>query len=189
MPMLAGNLVSSFLITVPLSLMAPQNYDFAATKAIEVVSDEKDLTNIEYSAEEEDPVELEKALRVAYAWAWALTGILIFLFPLPLLGEHYIFSEQFFTFWVVIGFIWTLLASFTTILYPVWEARHGAWQVLSGIILEIGGTPPSPPPAAEVKYEAVDKKAAETPNQTTHDMLKDTEGAVSVRVQEETSVV
>lgn len=32
---------------------------------------------------------------------------------------------SFFTFWVVIGFIWTIIAAFTTILYPVWESREG----------------------------------------------------------------
>ena len=63
MPMLAGNLVSllsSFLVTVPISLMAPQNFDFASTKAIDIVSDEQAVTVMEYNvAEEEDPAALE----------------------------------------------------------------------------------------------------------------------------------
>ena len=64
MPMLAGNLVSllsSILFTVPISLMAPQNYDFASTKAIDIVSDEQAVTVVEYNvAEEEDPAALER---------------------------------------------------------------------------------------------------------------------------------
>ena len=66
-----------------------------------------------------------QALKFAYGWAWALTAVLIFIFPLPLLGEHYVFNESFFTFWVVIGFIWSISASFVTIVYPVWESREG----------------------------------------------------------------
>jgi len=99
MPMLAGNLVSllsSFFITVPISLMYPQNFDFESTKNIEVIQDERDKIQVEYDVSvEEDPAELEKALRFAYGSAWALTGILIFLFPLPLLGEKYIFSDRY----------------------------------------------------------------------------------------------
>ena len=64
MPMLAGNLVSllsSFFITVPISLLAPQNFDFEKTKAIDIVSDEKSETVMEYNvSEEEDPAALEK---------------------------------------------------------------------------------------------------------------------------------
>ena len=41
------------------------------------------------------------------------------------MGEHYIFNKMFFTFWVTIGFIWALMSSFTTILFPVWESREG----------------------------------------------------------------
>lgn len=129
MPMLAGNLVSllsSAPITVIISLIAPQNFDFAATKAIDLVTDEKAETQVEYNVEEEeDPKALDDALTFAYGWAWALTGVLIFIFPLPLLGQHYIFNKQFFTFWVTIGFIWALMSAFTTILFPVWESREG----------------------------------------------------------------
>jgi len=39
------------------------------------------------------------------------------------------FYLSFFTFWVVIGFIWTLIASFTTILFPVWESREGLYSL------------------------------------------------------------
>ena len=101
-------------------------------------------------------------MKYAYGWAWALTGILIFLFPLPLLGEEYIFNKMFFTFWVTIGFIWSLMSSFTTILYPVWESREGeVWlkalfrsvpinflivsgiaKVFLGIVRELCGNPP-----------------------------------------------
>lgn len=99
MPMLAGNIVSllsPFFITVPISLMYPQNFDFESTKNISVIEDEKDQLQVEYDvAVEEDPIELEKASRFAYAAAWTLTGVLIFLFPLPLLGEKYIFSDRF----------------------------------------------------------------------------------------------
>ena len=73
MPMLSGNLVSllsSFFITVPISLMAPQNYDFESTKAIDIVSDEQAVTVVEYNvAEEEDPAALERVSGQCSLWA------------------------------------------------------------------------------------------------------------------------
>jgi len=159
MPMLSGNLVSllsPFFITVPISYMAPQDFDFASTKAIEIASDEQAVTVMEYNVEEEeDPVALEKALKFAYGWAWALTAVLIFLFPLPLLGEHYVFNESFFTFWVVIGFIWSISASFVTIVYPVWESREGIVKIFNGITGDMSGTPPPKAYDSVVEVKAV----------------------------------
>ena len=56
---------------------------------IEYAADEVEAAEqVEYKREEEeDPVALAKALRFAYAWAWVLTGLLIFLIPLPMMGE------------------------------------------------------------------------------------------------------
>jgi hypothetical protein len=143
MPMLSGNLVSlllPFFITVPWSLMYPQNYDFETTRKISVLEDEKDDCELSYDLEEEeDPEALNKALKFAYGCAWVLTFILIFLWPLPMLGEKYVFTWQFFTLWVSVGFIWALIASAVCIFYPIVEARAGILVILKGMVEDVKG--------------------------------------------------
>jgi Na+/proline symporter len=143
-PMLAGNLVSlllPILITVPMSFAAPQNYDFSTTMAIQPVADEREETisemHKELSPVEEDPHELNKALKIAYAAAWLLTAVLIFIIPLPMLGQKYVFSYQFFTGWVVVGFTWTWMAGLFVSLFPIYESKDGIMSVISGIIAEV----------------------------------------------------
>jgi len=80
---------------------------------------------------------------------------------------------------VVIGFIWTLIASFTTILFPVWESRDGIMLVMAGICGEISGNPPK-------KYDNVELKEGplkDTSEKTAHDP---SEHVVVIR---ETSIV
>jgi len=102
-------------------------------KNIGYVDDEKDISDPVYDKrEEEDPEMLEKALIFAYAWAWALTAFLIFIIPLPMLGERYVFSSGFFTAWVIVGFTWTWFAAITVILYPIWEAKDGIIAIITG---------------------------------------------------------
>lgn len=143
MPMLSGNLVSlllPFFITVPWSLLSPQNYDFESTRKIAVLEDEKDDCKLEYSEEEEeDPVALTRALVNAYTYAWILTFVLIFLWPLPMLGQKYVFTWQFFTLWVSVGFVWALIASVICIFYPIVEAREGIMVILRGMVEDIKG--------------------------------------------------
>jgi hypothetical protein len=149
MPMLSGNLVSlllPFFITVPWSLMYPQNYDFETTRKISVLEDEKDDCELEYNLEEEeDPEALNKALKFAYSCAWVLTFILIFLWPLPMLGEKYVFTWQFFTLWVSVGFIWALIASAVCIFYPIIEAKDGIMIICKGIVEDAKGDLSSQP--------------------------------------------
>jgi len=141
--MLSGNLVSllfSFFITVPVSLMNPQNFDFEATKNIGALEDEKDAAVPQYDVtKEEDPEALNKALKFSYTSAWTLTAVLIFLFPLPLMGEDYVFSVSFFEFWVVIGFIWSIIASLTVIVFPIFESMDAIIMVCKGMAADMCG--------------------------------------------------
>jgi len=136
--MLAGNLVSllfSFFITVPISLIAPDNFSWESTKNIAFVADEAvEAAKVEYDREvEEKPEELEKALKIAYGWAWGLTFFMIFLFPLPMLGERYIFTWQFFTAWVIVSFAWAWVAAICVIVWPIAESLGGIQKIFTGI--------------------------------------------------------
>eukprot|EP00198_Chlamydomonas_reinhardtii_P002244 XP_001691580.1 urea active transporter [Chlamydomonas reinhardtii] len=50
----------------------------------------------------------------------------------PMLAGNLVFSEGYFTMWVVIAMIWGIVASTVCIVLPVFEARHMILMVLSG---------------------------------------------------------
>ena len=78
--MLAGNLVSllsSGLISVVVSWLKPDDYDWASTKALVQIHDSRDIQV--YDPEfEEDPARLSRAAKVAYTASIVLTlGLII----------------------------------------------------------------------------------------------------------------
>ncbi|KAE9404653.1 solute symporter family transporter [Gymnopus androsaceus JB14] len=48
-------------------------------------------------------------------------------------------SKAGFIFWVVLSFIWTFLAAFIVVLYPIWESRSALWRVCKGIAADATG--------------------------------------------------
>jgi hypothetical protein len=73
--------------------------------------------------EEDDPSTLRRAFKLACISAFLLTFILDFLLPMPMFFSHYIFSQGFFTAWVVVSFIWVFASSAISCLLPIWETR------------------------------------------------------------------
>jgi len=91
------------------------------------VTDEKDL----------DPVALNKAFKFAAWSSVALTIIMIILIPLPLFFASTIYDVGSLKAWVIVAIIWAFLASFTVVLYPLWESRVALTMVSKGIIKDI----------------------------------------------------
>jgi uncharacterized membrane protein len=68
----------------------------------------------------EESMKLRRAFRLAWIASALLTFILDFLIPILMFLLHYIFSQQFFTAWVVISFLWVFCsAAISTILHIV----------------------------------------------------------------------
>ncbi|KAF8839783.1 urea transporter [Paxillus ammoniavirescens] len=159
--MLAGNLASigvGGIVAVVASLIWPENYDFAATRAINLSAAHKKPADVAEDAEDEkkvpnssastvsnaatqdselDPVGLKKAFRFA-AWSSVImTIIFMILIPLPLFGASTIFSTTGFTVWVVIGILWTFCSAFAVVLYPLWESREALTMISKGMIKDI----------------------------------------------------
>jgi Na+/proline symporter len=153
-PMLAGNLASliaSGLITVIISLLKPDNFDFNETKTkLQQLTDDE-IEGVTVAERYEDPIEhdeerLKKATRFAVLSSVALTIILVIIWPIPMYLSHYIFSPAFFTFWVAISMIWALCATVAIALYPIFESRAGIVTLCVGMINDLKGLPPSHPP-------------------------------------------
>lgn len=89
--------------------------------------------------EDEDPVQLARAVKIAVIAGVALSAILIFILPIPMFLSHYIFSKGFFTFWIVLGILWAFVGAFITVVLPVWESRHSLVFVGRGILADLSG--------------------------------------------------
>ncbi|KAJ7244056.1 solute symporter family transporter [Mycena rebaudengoi] len=50
-----------------------------------------------------------------------------------------IWSKAGFTFYIVLAFLWTFLATFIVVVYPVWESRAALWRICRGIFSDITG--------------------------------------------------
>ncbi|KAL5512651.1 hypothetical protein ACEPAG_2917 [Sanghuangporus baumii] len=160
---LAGNATSiggGAIITVALSLMKPDNYDFRGTRSIKMIQsihhdrdalpttqvinvpveeEKKDVAtspSVEYNGVEQEEDELPQAADVKRAFWISTTLVMIIsiLVPVPLGASGYIFSSGFFTAWMVVAMIWSFFAGFCCIILPVWESRVSLRQISAGLI-------------------------------------------------------
>jgi len=162
--MLAGNLASigvGAIISTVASLIWPEEYDFASTRAInthrtpiasEKVSDELEETEDEKKVPgasvssvinevpvdpELDPVALNKAFKFAARASVVLTLVLMILIPLPLFFAQTVYSVNGFSVWVIVGIAWAFLSAFAVVLYPLWESRAALRLISRGLIKDI----------------------------------------------------
>lgn len=127
--MLTGNLfaiLGSGAICIIVSLIKPDDCDWTATRSIALIEDDE---NAELSNETE--VELHRALKIIGLCGFGLTFVLIILWPVLTIPAK-AFSKGYFTFWVVLSFIWGLLATAAMVILPVYESRETILRVFKG---------------------------------------------------------
>lgn len=126
--MLVGNLVSilsSGAICVIVSFFKPDNCDWTTTKSIQLIEDDEHAM---LSREEEDG--LERAMKIIGTWGFGLTFIMVIAWPVLTIPAKD-FSLGYFTFWVILSFIWGLLATITMLVLPVAESIKGMLSAVS----------------------------------------------------------
>lgn len=127
--MLAGNLtsiLSSGIVCTVLSLMKRDDCDWSTTRAIPLIEDDPNA-HIPF----EDEENLERALRRIGSAGIGLTFLLVVAWPVAALPVR-VFSERYFTFWVVLSFKWGILSCIAMIVLPVIESRQNILTVLTG---------------------------------------------------------
>ncbi|KAI9007402.1 hypothetical protein BC832DRAFT_614577 [Gaertneriomyces semiglobifer] len=132
-PMLAGNLTSlvvSGLVSTIISLLQPDNYDFESTKNIKQLN--RPWMPTKFWKEK-----LAAASRFAYRWAGNPTIALILIIPIPLHLSDYVFSKGFFSGWVIIGLLWSIIATAIVTFLPIWESRHGEMTFIAGVFRDV----------------------------------------------------
>jgi len=120
-PMLFGNLVailSSGLICGIVTFMDPDDYDFEGTRAIAVI----DGGVVQYDDDKEtDEQALEDAYWLSVSWGSGLSLIIVVIWPISLYASGYVFSEAFFTFWVFLVFMWSIVSAIIIIFLPIYD--------------------------------------------------------------------
>ncbi|KIW52488.1 hypothetical protein PV05_08121 [Exophiala xenobiotica] len=91
------------------------------------------------AALEDDPSRLRSAFKLACIASFVLPFIMDFLIPIPMFLSHYIFSEHFFTAWVVISFIWVFSSTIISVVLPIWETRGFFRQLFTEIMGDLRG--------------------------------------------------
>jgi hypothetical protein len=155
-PMLAGNVAAllSPMVFIPILTYAfgPQRYDWISMKLIRKADDSDvakaagvDLESVpgerrqSVIEEEAEQAQLKKAAVIARSMTVFLTLALIILWPMPMYGTGYIFSEKFFTGWVVVGIIWLMCSTMAVGIYPLIEGRHGIAHTFKCMYLDARG--------------------------------------------------
>jgi len=155
-PMLAGNVVAllSPLIFIPIFTLVfgKANYDWQSMRQINKGDDHElvakaqvdvelvpGMASVSAAAEEEEQRKLLKASFIAKTMTVVLTLGLLILWPMPMYGTGYVFSEKFFTGWVVVGILWLFLSIGMVGLYPLFEGRHSLKHNIVAIFKDITG--------------------------------------------------
>jgi Na+/proline symporter len=164
-PMMSGNivaLISPIFVTVTISLIKPDNFNFDTTRAIQRVDDSKQeepvsgdfnegeqassSNNSSTTAEgvqnittDEEELAMAKSSRFAKVCSIILSLILVVLWPLPMFFSKYVFSKPFFTGWVVVSIIWIFFSIIAVGLYPLYEARRTFASIFREIWRDITG--------------------------------------------------
>ena len=149
-PTLAGNLaavMTGLIVSVTVSLIKPASFDWDTTRLInaatmttstvtsnsmtnEDISKKADLPTVRDEEKEqvediaamEEPSQLRSAFKLACIASFVLTFLMDFLIPIPMFLSHYIFSQGFFTAWVIISFIWVFCSAAISTILPIIEA-------------------------------------------------------------------
>ena len=135
MPLLIGNITSIMsggIISITISILKPENFNFNRIKQKIFVTDEKIRNIIEQDSNEQF---LKNTARFTYKYALFLTFILVIVWPLPLYVSGYVFSLEYYVIWVYIAIIWATGSAITIILLPIIESRGGIVEVIRKITI------------------------------------------------------
>ncbi|WP_458745051.1 sodium:solute symporter family transporter [Candidatus Nitrosocosmicus sp. T] len=136
-PLLLGNLTSftsGFVLVILGSLIKPDNFNFNITKQRIVIAEERIRSLIK---EDNDESLLKNRTVFGYKYGIFFTLILVVIWPLPLFFSGYIFSYEFFLFWILLSIVWTICAACFLIVKPIIESKREISIVLSNLLFII----------------------------------------------------
>ena len=158
--MLSGNLVaiimSGFIHYVWSVCIDPHEYDFAELdKNITLV--EQDLSGL--GAEQQDPVELDKAFKWITRRGYVLAFILIIIWPVLSVPAG-VFSQSYFAFWVFISIAWGFFGALVVWILPVSENSEDIGRFVTGVFRAMTGRDTGATDGEEVAAKEVAEEPA-----------------------------
>ncbi|KAJ7153257.1 solute symporter family transporter [Mycena filopes] len=164
----AGSFIIAAIISMSTTFLWPADFDFEITRRRNAfqpedsdaeghVAKEKDVGEVSTDEKAPSPIEAdeEKAMdvyvkndvssEVLYKdfilSVWLTIGLFVALcvFAPAMMAIPRIWSKAGFTFYIVLAFIWTFVAAFIVVLYPVWESRTALWRITRGIFADLTG--------------------------------------------------
>lgn len=156
--MLAGNVVSLFssaVISLLWGTMLPAHYDFglllsgvksegsypALTEAkmasygtIKVDLDEDNELGKDDVMDAQEREQLKSSCRYATGFGTVISLVLSVAWPIPMYLSGYVFSEDFFYYWVVLSLVWSVVASGVIIFMPIIESWADLADVCKNIL-------------------------------------------------------
>ena len=140
--------MTGLIVSVTVSLARPKHYSWETTRSINssanpMMCNSDNPTKADSSSQpgprkslaeddekqaiadgivEDEPSSLRGAFKVACIASFLLTFLMDFLIPIPMFLSHYVFSQAFFTAWVIITFIWVFCSAAITTVLPLLEA-------------------------------------------------------------------
>ena len=184
--MLAGNVAAlcSPLIFIPVLTFAfgRQNYDWVSMWNIRKVDDSAILRRPSVDAErrassvaihhraaikaaaadaesDAEQAKLKKSALIARSITVFMALALIILWPMPMYGTGYIFSEKFFTGWVVVGILWLFCSTAAVGIFPLFQGRKTFGRTVKSMVLDAFGR--WKPPVYEGEYDDSDEAPVE----------------------------
>ncbi|GMM37881.1 hypothetical protein DASC09_052060 [Saccharomycopsis crataegensis] len=126
---LFGSLI--FIILISYVKPDPQPYDFSELDSHFIVGDDATAEEAKAMKNEDEKVnkELETYSKLAQYLSWGLFFILIFIIPMPMYAQNYIYSKEFFRGWIIIIMIWLIIAATFIIFYPIYESREVIFEL------------------------------------------------------------
>src|SRR5690606_17712921 len=85
--------------------------------------------------EDNDETLLKKRTLFGYKYGIIFTLVLVIIWPLPLFFSGYVFSFDFFLFWILASIIWTVAAACFLIFKPLIESKREISTVLSNLAI------------------------------------------------------
>ncbi len=184
--MLAGNVAAlcSPLIFVPILTFTfgRQNYDWVSMWNIRKVDDSAILRRSSVDPErrassaaihhraairaaaadaesDAEQAKLKKSALIARSITVFMALALIILWPMPMYGTAYIFSEKFFTGWVAVGILWLFCSTAAVGIFPLVQGRKTFARTVKSMVLDAFGK--WKPPV----YDGENDESSETPGE------------------------